>query len=185
MKEKINKIIESKIVIILLAILLISLITVAGTYAWFTWTSSDNPTVTLTIGKLADVIFDTGPDISVSNLSPVFYYDEGASTTFSINNRDTSGDTLHYNVKINITSIHTALRSQSFKYALVTGGTKIAEGSFNGKSNGEYIDVITEVMPQGTTNFTMYFYIDANIENSTSIMGKAFSGTIEISCPEG
>lgn len=185
MKEKIDRLIESKIVIILLIVLLISLITVAGTYAWFTWTSTDNPSVTLTIGKLADVTFDTGQDINISDLSPVFYYDEGASTTFSINNRDTSGETLHYNVKINITSIHDALKSQSFKYALVSGGTIIAEGSFNGKNNGEYIDVITAVMPQGTTNFTMYFYIDSNIENSTSIMGKAFSGTIEVSCPEG
>ena len=38
-------------------ILLISLVGSAGTYAWFTWISPSNTSVTLSIGNLADVTF--------------------------------------------------------------------------------------------------------------------------------
>ena len=38
-----------------------------GTYAWFTWKSSSNTNVTLSIGNLADVTFTSGPDINISN----------------------------------------------------------------------------------------------------------------------
>ncbi len=184
MKKKIEKIMDSKIFLTFLIILLISLSIGAGTYAWFTWTSTDNPTVTLTIGRMADVIFDSGPDINITNLSPVFYYDEGVSTTFTIRNGDASHSYQLYNVKINIEEIDPTLSSESFKYALTSGEMFLAEGSFNGLGDGDYVDVITTSMPEGNTTYTMYFYLDSNIENDSSIMTKEFKGSIEVTAPE-
>ena len=96
MKEKINKFIHSKNFIIILILLLISLVGIVGTYAWFTWSSTENTSLTLTIGKLADVTFDNGNDINITNLAPVFNYTDGEKTTFSINNKDTTGTTISY-----------------------------------------------------------------------------------------
>ena len=53
-------------------ILLISLVSSAGTYAWFNWISPSNTSVTLSIGNLADVTFTSGPDINITNLAPVY-----------------------------------------------------------------------------------------------------------------
>ena len=125
MKEKINKFIHSKNFIIILILLLISLVGIVGTYAWFTWSSTENTSLTLTIGKLADVTFDNGNDINITNLAPVFNYTDGEKTTFSINNKDTTGVTIAYSVKLNITTISPELISNSLKYKLLSNGTEI------------------------------------------------------------
>ena len=53
-------------------ILLISLIGGATTYSWLTWKSTSNTSLTMTIGKMADVTFSSGNDISTNKLAPVF-----------------------------------------------------------------------------------------------------------------
>lgn len=58
-------------------LLLMSLVGSLGTYAWFTWKSTSNTSLTMTIGKLADVIFTSGNNISTSTLSPVYNYTDG------------------------------------------------------------------------------------------------------------
>ena len=84
---------EKKYMIIGIFILMITLVGGVGTYAWFTWKSTSNTFLTMTIGKLADVIFTSGNNISTSTLSPVYNYTDGEVTTFSINNKDTTGTT--------------------------------------------------------------------------------------------
>ena len=59
--------IENKKMVIILLIVLILVVVSIGTYAWFIWLSKDNTELTLTIGELADVSFNTGDDINVSN----------------------------------------------------------------------------------------------------------------------
>ena len=111
---------EKKYMIIGIFILMITLVGSVGTYAWFTWKSTNNTSLTMTIGKLADVIFTSGNNISTSTLSPVYNYTDGEVTTFSINNKDTTGTIVDYAVKLNITSIATELKNTSLKYVLLT-----------------------------------------------------------------
>lgn len=90
MKNKINKFIHSKYLLISLIVLLILLVMATGTYAWFTWRSTNNTSLTMNIGKLTDVTFNSGNDISTSTLAPVYNYTDGEKTTFRINNKDTT-----------------------------------------------------------------------------------------------
>ena len=87
---------EKKYMIIGIFILMITLVGSVGTYAWFTWKSTSNTSLTMTIGKLADVIFTSGNNISTSTLAPVYNYTDGEVTTFSINNKDTTGTIVDY-----------------------------------------------------------------------------------------
>lgn len=180
MKEKLDKITQSKKFLIVLLILLICLVIGVGTYAWFTWTSTNNTSLTLSIGNLADVTFDKGPDININNLAPVFNYTDGVSTTFSINNRDTSGTPVMYTVKINITTISNELKSSDFKFVLLEGTNIISEGDFSTAANGGTIEIVTDSLSQGVTNYTIYFYIDSNNENNSNMMNKSLIGTIEV-----
>ena len=116
MKNKINKFIHSKYLLISLIVLLILLVMATGTYAWFTWRSTSNTSLTMNIGKLTDVTFNSGNDISTSTLAPVYNYTDGEKTTFRINNKDTTGASLDYNIKLNITSIASELKSSGLKY---------------------------------------------------------------------
>ena len=95
----------------LILTLIISIIGISAlaTYAWFTWNSPNNTELTLTIGELADVTFNTGDDINVNNIGPVLnYLENGEITTFSFRNK--SELELFTNVDLNITNLPDELK---------------------------------------------------------------------------
>ena len=171
---------EKKYMIIGIFILMITLVGSVGTYAWFTWKSTNNTSLTMTIGKLADVIFTSGNNISTSTLSPVYNYTDGEVTTFSINNKDTTGTTVDYAVKLNITSIATELKNTSLKYVLLKNNTIVQEGDFSTISTGGTTIYSDSISTSGITNYKFYLYIDGNIENNTSMVNKSLVGTITV-----
>ena len=171
---------EKKYMIIGIFILMITLVGSVGTYAWFTWKSTSNTSLTMTIGKLADVIFTSGNNISTSTLSPVYNYTDGEVTTFSINNKDTTGTIVDYAVKLNITSIATELKNTSLKYVLLKNNTIVQEGDFSTISTGSTTIYSDSISTSGITNYKFYLYIDGNIENNTSMINKTLSGTLTV-----
>ena len=171
---------EKKYMIIGIFILMITLVGSVGTYAWFTWKSTSNTSLTMTIGKLADVIFTSGNNISTSTLAPVYNYTDGEVTTFSINNKDTTGTIVDYAVKLNITSIATELKSTSLKYVLLKNNTIVQEGDFSTISTGSTTIYSDSISTSGITNYKFYLYIDGNIENNTSMINKTLSGTLTV-----
>lgn len=180
MKNKINKFIHSKYLLISLIVLLILLVIATGTYAWFTWRSTSNTSLTMNIGKLTDVTFNSGNDISTSTLAPVYNYTDGEKTTFRINNKDTSGTTLSYSVKLNITSIASELKSTDLKYVLLKNDTIVQEGDFSSITAGSTTIYSDSISSSGTTNFIFYLYIDGNSENNLNMINKSLVGTIAV-----
>lgn len=180
MKNKINKFIHSKYLLISLIVLLILLVIATGTYAWFTWRSTSNTSLTMNIGKLTDVTFNSGNDISTSTLAPVYNYTDGEKTTFRINNKDTSGTTLSYSVKLNITSIASELKSTDLKYVLLKNDTIVQEGDFSSITAGSTTIYSDSISSSGTTNFIFYLYIDGNSENNLNMINKSLVGTITV-----
>ena len=184
MKNKINKFIHSKYLLISLIVLLILLVMATGTYAWFTWRSTNNTSLTMNIGKLTDVTFNSGNDISTSTLAPVYNYTDGEKTTFSINNKDTTGASLDYNIKLNITSIANELKSSDLKYVLLKDNTIVKEGNFSTMVVGANTIYSNSITSSGTTNFTFYLYIDGNSENNLNMMNKSLVGSIVVEAQE-
>ncbi len=166
-------------------ILLISLVSSAGTYAWFTWISPNNTSVTLSIGNLADVTFTSGPDINISNLAPVYNYTDGVNTTFTIRNAN-STDSLLYKVKLEITSIANELKDESFKYTLVKDNKVVKTGNLKDAVNGNTLILNTSSLDKGSTSspkistFKLYFWIDGNMENNSNMMNKSLIGKIDV-----
>ena len=166
-------------------ILLISLVSSAGTYAWFTWISPSNTSVTLSIGNLADVTFTSGPDINITNLAPVYNYTDGVSTTFTVRNAN-STDSLLYKVKLEITSIANELKDESFKYTLLKDNKVVKTGNLKDAVNGNTLILNTSSLDKGSTSspkistFKLYFWIDGNIENNFNMMNKSLVGKIDV-----
>ena len=166
-------------------ILLISLVGSAGTYAWFTWISPSNTSVTLSIGNLADVTFTSGPDINISNLAPVYNYTDGVSTTFTVRNAN-STDSLLYKVKLEITSIANELKDESFKYTLLKDNKVVKTGNLKDAVNGNPLILNTSSLDKGSTSspkistFKLYFWLDGNMENNSNMMNKSLIGKIDV-----
>ena len=62
-----------KNMIIIVPIVAIVLLLIGGTYAWFTWSGSQNSNIVLTIGDFAGYV-KSSTNISVTNLAPVLDY---------------------------------------------------------------------------------------------------------------
>ena len=169
----------------ILAILLLTMVIGTGTLAWIVWSSKDNTKMNVTIGDLADVSFKTGNDINISNLSPSFYYDDGALTEFSIRKKKGLTTTLNTNIYLDITSISDELKNDSFKYVLLSssdGNTynEVISSSFKDASVGK-LDIVTDSpLTDGKTYYKFYIWIDGNNENNETMQGKSLKGTLNV-----
>ena len=179
MSERLNKFIHSRVFVAILILVLICTTLLVGTYAWFTWSSTDNTRLVMSIGKMADVTFMSGNAID-GELSPVYDYSDGLTTKFSINNRDISGTIIGYKVNLNITTIDSELISEDVKWTLTKGGKIYKEGDFSTISDGTTITLDSGNLSTGTTFYAFYLYIDGNVENDLSMMGKTITGNIMV-----
>ena len=186
MSEKIKKLLNNKYFIVALVALLIVLVIGTGTYAWLTWSSPNTTKLTVKIGNIADVIFDNGKEINTTSLAPVFTYDQGEKTSFSIVKRSTATSAnIDYTITLNITSIAAELKVASFKYVLLNGNQVVRQGDFSSASSGGAISLNSSTLTDTRADFTFYIYIDGNTENNANMMNKEFKATINVSASEG
>ena len=176
---------KKKIFLITGISLLVLIAIVGGTYAWYVWTTSDSDTTKIVAGVgAATVTFDGGSDIS-ANLRPVSDKSKGIVKNISVK-ADTAG--LVFNMYLDITSIDTGLKDESFRYELYKGDTKVKEGNFSdsyltsntvtcSKNNTNHIVLLTnESISMSKTSYTLYIWIDgANYTNPKSMMNQTFS----------
>ena len=186
MSKKIKKLLNNKYFIVALVALLIVLVIGTGTYAWLTWSSPNTTKLTVKIGNIADVIFDNGKEINTTSLAPVFTYDQGEKTSFSIVKRSTATSAnIDYTITLNITSIAAELKVASFKYVLLNGNQVVRQGDFSSASSGDAISLSSSTLTDTRADFTFYIYIDGNTENNANMMNKEFKATINVSASEG
>ena len=176
---------KKKIFLITGISLLVLIAIVGGTYAWYVWTTSDSDTTKIVAGVgAATVTFDGGSDIN-ANLRPVSDKSKGIVKNISVKG-DTTG--LVFNMYLDITSIDTGLKDESFRYELYKGTTKVKEGNFSDsyltsntvtctKNNTNHIVLLTnESISTLKTSYTLYIWIDgANYTNPNTMMNKTFS----------
>ena len=180
-----NKNNKAKIYMIFSLVVLVIAVIVSGTYAYYVWTTSDSDTTKIVAGiGAATVTFDGGSDIS-ANLRPVSDKSKGIVKNISVK-ADTEG--LVFNMYLDITSIDTGLKDESFRYELYKGDTKVKEGNFSdsyltsntvtcSKNNTNHIVLLTnESISTSKTSYTLYIWIDgANYTNPNTMMNKTFS----------
>ena len=173
----------------ILAILFLTMVIGTGTLAWIVWSSKDNTKMNVKIGDLADVSFKTGNDINISNLSPSFYYDDGALTEFSIRKKKGLAMTLNTNIYLDITSISNELKNDNFKYVLLSssdGNTynEVISSSFKDASVGK-LDIVTDSpLTDGKTYYKFYIWIDGNNENNETMQGKSLKASLNVEVKE-
>ena len=176
---------KAKIYMISSLVVLVIAVIVSGTYAYYVWTTSDSDTTKIVAGiGAATVTFDGGSDIS-ANLRPVSDKSKGIVKNINVK-ADTEG--LVFNMYLDITSIDTGLKDESFRYELYKGTTKVKEGNFSdsyltsntvtcSKNNTNHIVLLTnESISMSKTSYTLYIWIDGeNYTNPNTMMNKTFS----------
>ena len=163
---------------LILLILLLLTISVGVTYAIFKWTST-NSDVTFNV-EGCYITYDAGSNISGASFGPALSKDD---TTNVISKKITmtpecSGVTATLTLKVD--SIDTELKDTSFIYQLYTGSTLVSSGNFSDATVGKVYNLLnTKTLTKDVTDtYTLYIYIDGNMDNPTTMGGKSFSFTL-------
>ena len=174
-----------KIFMIFSIVVLAITIIVSSTYAYYVWTTEGSNVTKIVAGVgAATVTFDGGSDVE-ANLRPVSDKSKGISKKIKVK-ADTTG--LVFNLYLDMTTLDTNLKHESFKYELYKGTTKVKEGNFSTtylnsntttctKNNTTHITLLTnESISTSNTEYTLYIWIDgANYTNPSTMMNKSFS----------
>jgi len=186
MKENKKEFIKKSNKYIIIMLLTIIGIVAVGTYALLVWNSGENTELTIRIGSLSGCVGSKGPDINISNLGPIFNYEQdGEYTTFNVTNFTNASSEVH--IMLNITSISGNLRRPDFKYAVMssTDGTNytfVSGGDFSDArdSSSMVLADAASITANGSVTYKVIFYIDGNMENPISMQGSSLIGTISV-----
>ena len=182
---------KNKRTIFLTLIFSFILILIGTTYAYFSWQSTNNPLVNITVEDLGDVIFKGGNDINITNIGPVLDYNDGEITEFYIKKK--MDNNLDINIDITPTILPDNLKDESFKVKLLSSTdnityTEIKEDNFKDKETNIKFTLSTTELTNKLTYFKIIFYIDGNMLNSNNMKGQSFGARIDISvdsqCPK-
>lgn len=172
----------------LLIIVAVIFLTVGGTYAY--WTGrSNNVNINTSLGNINNCVrYTKGTDLTSANFMPSTSYTGGASTTITFyryasgSNSCNINNTIYGTISIKINSIGTNLKNEAgFKYALVSGSTILAQGTFSGKSAGTYAIKSNIALSTTSTTYTLYVWLDKNIELNEKIVGESFNMELVVS----
>ena len=172
----------------ILIVVAVIFLTVGGTYAY--WTGrSNNVNVNASLGNINNCVrYTKGTNLTSSNFMPSASYTGGASTTITFyryasgSNSCNINSTIYGTISIKINSIGTNLKSEAgFKYALVSGSTVLAQGTFSGKSAGTHVLKSNIALSTTSTTYTLYVWLDKSMELNEKIVGEGFSMELVVS----
>lgn len=178
---------NKKILIIILAIVLVAIIGLTGTFAWYVWSSSEDDVTHIVTGVGAvTVIYDAGADLTGQNIKPVSDKSLGLVKEITVSTSAEATNNVTFNLYLDINVLDENLKHTSFKYALYDdGGNEISVGNFFSPSTSEcivngtnHIVLASEIISTTVSTYTLYIWIDGNVDNPVSMQGKNFSFTL-------
>ena len=171
MKEYLKK---YKLYIIIGVSILILL--VGGTLAYYTWKSTSNAVVNAEVCT-PTVTFAGGSTINGVDMIPVLTKEEGTIKDIEVKKNSTCNRDVTMNLYLELTTFPTELSDSSFKYELYKNSETmaIASGNFSNKEQGNTITLLSnQILNTSKDTYTLYIYIDGNVDNPSTMAGKNF-----------
>ena len=171
MKEYLKK---YKLYIIIGVSILILL--VGGTLAYYTWKSTSNAVVNAEVCT-PTVTFAGGSTINGVDIVPVLTKEEGTIKDIEVKKNSTCNRDVTMNLYLELTTFPTELSDSSFKYELYKNSETmaIASGNFSNKKEGDTITLLSnQILNTSKDTYTLYIYIDGNVDNPGTMAGKNF-----------
>ena len=184
-----NLVISKKKRNLIIAISLSLIIMIIGTtYAYFSWQSTNNPLVDITVEDIADVIIKGGNDINITNIGPVLDYNDGEITEFYIKKKIENN--LDLTINIIPTLLPDNLKEESFKLKLLSSNdnityNEISEINFKDKEQDNIYRLSIIDLNQNITYYKIIFYIDGNMYNPNTMKSNNFKAKIDVSVDTG
>ena len=171
MKEYLKK--YKLYIIIGVSILILS---VGGTLAYYIWSSNTNAIVNTEVCT-PTVTFAGGSTINGVDIVPVLTKEEGTIKDIEVKKNSTCNRDVTMNLYLELTTFPTELAESSFVYELYKNSETmaIASGNFSNKEQGNTITLLSnQILNTSKDTYTLYIYIDGNVDNPGTMAGKNF-----------
>ncbi len=171
MKEYLKK--YKLYIIIGVSILILS---VGGTLAYYIWSSNTNAIVNTEVCT-PTITFAGGSTINGVDIVPVLTKEEGTIKDIEVKKNSTCNRDVTMNLYLELTTFPTELSDSSFKYELYKNSstTSIASGDFSNREQGNTITLLSnQILNTSKDTYTLYIYIDGNVDNPGTMAGKNF-----------
>ena len=171
MKEYLKK--YKLYIIIGVSILILS---VGGTLAYYIWSSNTNAIVNTEVCT-PTVTFAGGSTVNGVDIVPVLTKEEGTTKDIEVKKNSTCNRDVTMNLYLELTTFPTELSDSSFKYELYKNSETmaIASGNFSNKEQGNTITLLSnQILNTSKDTYTLYIYIDGNVDNPSTMAGKNF-----------
>ena len=182
---------KKKVIYSIIIVSVIIILSVAVTYAVYTFSGSVNISGT---SECFDVNYvkgqDIGSDSNPANFVLASTYTEGLSSVIKVNLKDTctitnGTGTLYLNTDTSVTS-STILSGKVLKYQVLDGTTPVGSGIV---SSAESVEIYKDI-PITTTvkTITVYIWLDGNLvteQNQNEILSSVYKGHISMDIKSG
>ena len=151
-------------------------LSIGTTFAYYIWKSSTNAIVNLNICT-PTITFAGGSTINGVDMIPVLTKEEGTIKDIEVKKNSTCNRDVTMNLYLELTTFPTELAESSFVYELYKNSETmaIASGNFSNKEQGNTITLLSnQILNTSKDTYTLYIYIDGNVDNPGTMAGKNF-----------
>ena len=148
---------------------------VGGTLAYYTWKSTSNAVVNAE-ACTPEVYFSGGANVTATDLVPVLTKEEGIVKNITVNKKSACNSNVTMNLYLDLETLPTELADSSFVYELYKNGTKVTNGNFASKTQGQTITLVSNTTVNTTKDtYILYIYINGNSDNPATMANKTFN----------
>ncbi len=156
--------------------IIVLVLSVSSSFAYYVWKSSTNALVSLNVCT-PTITFAGGSTINGTDMIPVLTKEEGTIKDIEVKKNSTCNRDVTMNLYLELTTFPTELSDSSFKYELYKNSETmaIASGNFSNKEQGNTITLLSnQILNTSKDTYTLYIYIDGNVDNPSTMAGKNF-----------
>ena len=156
--------------------IIVLVLSVGSSFAYYIWKSTSNALVNLNVCT-PTITFAGGSTINGVDIVPVLTKEEGTIKDIEVKKNSTSNRDVTMNLYLELTTFPTELAESSFVYELYKNSETmaIASGNFSNKKEGDTITLLSnQILNTSKDTYTLYIYIDGNVDNPGTMAGKNF-----------
>ena len=156
--------------------IIVLVLSVGSSFAYYTWKSTSNAVVNAEVCT-PTVTFAGGSTINGVDIVPVLTKEEGTIKDIEVKKNSTCNRDVTMNLYLELTTFPTELAESSFVYELYKNSETmaIASGNFSNKKEGDTITLLSnQILNTSKDTYTLYIYIDGNVDNPGTMAGKNF-----------
>ena len=156
--------------------IIVLVLSVGSSFAYYIWKSTSNALVNLNVCT-PTITFAGGSTINGVDMIPVLTKEEGTIKDIEVKKNSTCNRDVTMNLYLELTTFPTELSDSSFKYELYKNSstTSIASGDFSNREQGNTITLLSnQILNTSKDTYTLYIYIDGNVDNPGTMAGKNF-----------